>query len=494
MKSLVTRHSSLVTRISFLLLFVSFTAFSQDKLDYRFDLFGSASTGKYTPLWLTSNTYGTVPLRPDNGYVRGDLAWKHSFLNKIKVEAEADVITAAKHTSSVWIQQLYAAVSYRNIGFFAGVKERYNSMLDKNLSMGDMTYSTNARPMPEINFSFPDYTNIPFTKEYMQFKSDFAVGKSFDNNYILRTKNQNTRYSIDILWHHKSLFLKWEDPAGRFPFLGIIGLEHAAQWGGWTSYQDFGNNPKTLKDFVRIVLCESGDSKAIEGEQINVLGNHLGTYNVKIAYKHKTFQTALYKQHYFDDNSGLEMANWRDGIWGGELTFFNCPFLQKVVLEYLQTTNQSGPLHFLYYDPELYPNTRGGGNDSYYNHGIYYSGWSYFGRGIGNALLTSPEYNDDQTLGFKNNRLKAIHLGLEGKISSGFSYRTLFTGMYGWGTMSIPFIKRQNNFSSLIECIYTPEKQSGWQIGLQVSFDKGDLYGDSFGCSLKISKAGVIGK
>jgi hypothetical protein len=313
-----------------------------------------------------------------------------------------------------------------------------------------------------------------------------------DNDYILRTKKPDSYYSVDILYHHKSLFLKWEDPTGHFPFFGILGLEHAAQWAGWNSR--FGKQPSSFRDFIRILSGESGDSNATESDQINVLGNHLGTYNAKVAYKGTTFQPALYKQHYYDDNSGTELANWRDGIWGGEITFFNQPFLRKIVLEYLQTTNQSGPLHFIFYDQQLYPNARGGGSDDYYNNGEYVSGWSYFGRGIGNALLTSPEYNGDKMLYFKNTRVKAIHLGLEGKISSQVSYRTLFTRMYGWGTHFKPFLERKENFSSLIECIYKPENQNGWQIGFQVSFDKGDLYEDNFGCSFKISKAGVIGK
>jgi len=474
------------------LLFAS-TGYSQEILDYRFDVFGTASTGAYTPFWITSNTYGIVPLRPNTGYARGDLQWKHTFRDNIQLEAEADVVTAAKSASSVWIQQLYAAASYGNVRLYAGAKERYNSMLDKDLSTGDMTYSPNARPMPEINFAFPDYTNFPFTKRYVQFKGDFALGKSFDNDYIRRTKAPGAPYSVNMLWHHKSLFFKWEDPNGRFPFWGIIGLEHGVQWAGWTTYGNFGNNPSSLKDLMRIILCESGDSRAIQGEQVNVLGNHVGTYNVKVAYKNKKVQAALYKQHYFEDNSGLEMANWRDGIWGGEIAFFNQPYLQKIVLEYVQTTNQSGPLHFLSYDAKLYPNSRGGGNDDYYNNGVYYSGWSYFGRAIGNALLTSPEYNADHLLGFQNNRVKAVHLGIEGKITSEFSYRTLFTGMQGWGTMYRPFLQREDDFSSLIECTYHPIKQKGWTFALQVSLDKGDLYGDNFGCSLKISKAGIIG-
>jgi len=471
-------------------LFIPFTACPQDLLNYRLDLFGSASTGKYTPFWITSNTYGTVPIRTDNGYIRGDLSWEHSFLNEIKFEAQADVLAAAKNTSSFWIQQLYAALSYRNIYFFVGAKERYNSMLDKDLSMGDMTYSTNSRPIPEINFAFPNYTNLPLTKGYLQFKADFAVGKAMDNNYILRTMNPDAVYNTGILYHHKSLFFKWEDPNDRIPFWGIIGLEHAVQWAGFNSY--YGQEAATLRNFVRIVLCKSGDSQASLGDQENVLGNHLGTYNIKIAYKGKKVQVALYKQHYFEDNSGLEMANWRDGIWGGEFSFFNQPFLRKIVLEYLQTTNQSGPLHFLPYDSKLYPKARGGGDDDYYNNFYYVVGWSYFGRGIGNALLTSPEYNVDHALGFENNRLKAVHLGLEGKIASEFSYRALFTGTYGWGTSYLPFTKRESDFSTLIECVYNPERLKGWQIGLQASFDNGDLYGDNFGCSLKISKTGMI--
>ena len=486
--------------IIFVVLLFSFTCYSQDTLDYRLDIFGSASSGKYTPFWITSNTYGTVPLRANSGFIRGDLAWKHSFINDIKIEAEADVLTAAKHSSSFWIQQLYVAAAYRNVYLFVGAKKHYNSMLDKNLSMGDMTYSTNARPIPEINFSFPNYTNIPFTKRYLQFKADFAAGKSFDNNYILRTKdayslavnNPDPSYTINILWHHKSLFLKWEDPSDRFPLFAILGLEHAAQWAGWTNYLNFGQMSTSFRDFIRVVLAQNGDSRAIEGDQVNILGNHLGTYNVKIAYKNKKFQAALYKQHYFDDNSGTELANWRDGIFGGEFTFLNQPFLKKVVLEYLQTTNQSGPIHFLFYDWKLYPKARGGGDDDYYNDYCYISGWSYFGRSIGNALLTSPEYNANHALGFENNRVKALHLGLEGNITSEFSYRALFTGMCGWGTSYLPFTKRKNDFSSLIECNYQPAKLKGWQIGLQASFDTGKLYGDNFGCSLKISKSGMI--
>ena len=150
-------------------------------------------------------------------------------------------------------------------------------------------------------------------------------------------------------------------------------------------------------------------------------------------------------------------------------------------------------MHFLEYDNLEYDHDghryRGGGNDDYYNHVYYTGGWSYYGRGLGNPLATSPEYNDDGSLHFKNNRLKAIHLGMNGDILSGLSYRLLFTHMYAWGLQDAPFLERKNNFSSLLECNYELSKHQGWKIGLQLAFDRGNLYGDNWGCSVKISKS-----
>ena len=34
--------------------------------------------------------------------------------------------------------------------------------MDRNLSSGDMTQSANARPIPEINISMPEFTLVPF--------------------------------------------------------------------------------------------------------------------------------------------------------------------------------------------------------------------------------------------------------------------------------------------------------------------------------------------
>ena len=464
---------------------------AQNKISYRAEAFSLVGSGDHSPFWATSNTYGTVSLEPNNVYGKAGAFYERRFSDNFSLQAGIDVVAATKQYSSVWLQQLYADLDYKILRLTIGSKENYRSMLDKNLSLGDFTHSTNSRPIPGVSLNIPEFTNIPFTKNRLKFKADFFVGKSFDNNYIRDTKSETSPYTVDVLWHHKSLYVLLEDKDWT-PFFVLVGLDHAVQWGGWTTFRNEGNLPHSLKDFLRIAMGKQGGSDSLDGEQVNALGNHIGTSNLKIGFRSEKFQAAAYKQHFFDDRSGMEFQNWRDGNWGIEVQFPEFPYLQKAVLEYFQSTNQSGPMHFLEYEQTMGRNPRGGGNDDYYNHEFYFSGWSYYGRGLGNPLITSPGYNKDNSLYFKNNRLKAVHLGMEGIITSEFSYRTLFTGMKSWGRMRIPFLNPKDNFSSLLECVYKPTKYNDWTFSGQLSFDKGDIYGDNFGFAVKVKKEGVL--
>ncbi|MDR1562007.1 MAG: capsule assembly Wzi family protein [Dysgonamonadaceae bacterium] len=475
-----------------LLLFSFFPAIvlSQTDMYFRAESFASIANGSYTPFWIASNTYGIVPINADNSYFRGQMKYKQTLGRVFNIDAGIDLVTASNHTSSLWLHQFYAGISYRKLKLTVGSKEYFNSILDRALSQGDMCYSGNSRPHPEILLGFPEYTDVPFTGGILAFKADFAVGKSLDDDYILRTKSATSNYATGVLIHHKSLFFKVNSPVNTLPLFFTAGLVHASQWGGWVSGESVHYQPASIKDFLRIVMCSSGGDNATGSDRINVLGNHLGTINIRLDYAGGMFGAALYKQHYFDDKSGLEYANWRDGIWGGEISFPKSRFIDKIVLEMLYSKHQSGPFHFIMYDNR--GKYRGGGNDDYYNNGAYYQGWSYFGRSIGNPLLTSPEYNGDGDLKFKNNRIKSFHAGIKGNISQCLSYRVLLTSMSGWGRMSYPFLKRNDNFSFLTECLYTSSALRGWELGFQVASDNGDLYGNNFGCSFKISKHGLL--
>jgi len=487
--------------------FVSFPVSSQNEtsektaIDYRLETFGSVASQSTTPFWIHNNTQGIVPLEANHAALLGNVSGFYNLNQKIRFEAGMEIVgvttgiaeSIGKSRAGVFLQQLYASVTYRSLKLTIGMKPVYHSILDRSLSSGDFSFSQNARPIPEIHLEMPDYVIVPYTKNYLRFKFDFAFGKFMDDAYIRAVKAPNASYAQNIQLHHKSVFFSIPKLSEKVPLQVIVGVEDCAQWGGWNS--NIGNLPQSFSDFFRILYGGGGGQNSPSSDQINRLGNHLGTYSVRFAYAFAPVEVALYKQHYYEDNSGMEYANWSDGIWGAECRFLKQPFLKKIVFEYIQTTNQSGPFHFPFH--KEFPQgmkPRIGGGDNYYNHGEYTNGWSYFGRALGNPLLTSPEYNQGGALGFQNNRIKALHLGAQGNILPNLSYRILETGVYGYGTHVQPFLKRECALSSLFECNYILPKGNGWEVGIQFATDRGSLYGNNAGALLRIAKTGVIFK
>jgi hypothetical protein len=464
------------------------------EVGYKLEMFGSAAYQSTTPFLMHSNTYGTVPLDANNGGLRGGVNGFYRFNPNLSLEAGVDYLV--RNTDGInynrgkinsCFQQLYLSLDFNAFRLKLGSKEDYHSILDPALSSGDGMLSTNARPIPEINLSIPEFTAVPFTRGYLQVKGDFAAGKFIDDKYILSLINEKSSYVQRRLLHHKSIYLMLKKTQAQSFFL-ILGGEDYAQWGGWHS--KFGDQPQTLSDFWRIIKGSEGDERATVGDQINVLGDHLGTYSFKTGYTHSDWELSVYKQHFFTDKSGMEFANWRDGIWGIECTL-PLPYLKKWVFEHFNSTNQSGPFHFPFSlpgRPDL--KTRYGGGDSYYNHGLYSTGWSYFGRAIGNPLITSPEYNTNGSLGFNDTRIKAYHIGINGNISSNLSYRFISSYMEGYGTHGNPYLKKKQSFSNSLECNYVYPKWKNWTFTIQFAADAGDMYTNNLGCLLKIKKIG----
>jgi len=483
------------------ILLPSLHAVSQDenndaeKTIYRLEAMGSAATGNNTPFWIVSNRNGVVPLDAGNGSLRVGVFHNQTFGQGFRWTFGFDMLGTIPRYRNVYLQQLYAEIGYKAILLSVGSKERYNSFVNKKLSSGDLVLSPNARPMPEINFSIPDYTHVPFTGGWLQVKGDFAVGRSFDLDYLedyIAAASKPRTYVDNILWHHKSGFLRVEDTARDFPLFGILGLEHWVQWGGTSTDPKIGKQPQSMKDFLRVVVGKEGGEEATISDQINALGNHYGSYYFALGYKIPAFGVLqAYHQHYFEDKSGMEMSNGIDGLWGIELKTKQLLWLNKIVVEFLTTKNQSGPMHFIHFDRDKYSG-RGGGNDDYYNNGEYATGASYFNRALGSPLLISPEYNGNGEIGFKNNRVESWHLGAEGSITPQLSYRLLFTSMTGWGRSGKPFLDTKSSVSTLAEVTYTHPQLIGWELGGAVAFDTGDMVEKNAGFSLSIRKRGVL--
>ena len=459
--------------------------------DYKIELLGSVATGNQTPFWVVSNKYGTIPLNSNNGYLRASTFYNRTSNNGFRMAAGIDVVACAPRYRNVFVQQVFAEIGYKSIMLTIGSKESYTSLWDKNLSSGDMVASSNARPIPEINILIPNFTIIPATRGWLQFKGNFAVGRSFDTDYLKRFVNENQVFVRNTQWHNKSLHVRILDKRNDFPLTATVGIRHYAQWAGTSSDERIGTQPHSFLDLIRIITGHSGGSDASLSDQINVLGNHYGTYDIKIGYIGQKFSIHTYKQHYFEDTSGMELFNTADGLFGLQATLNNCPWLNRIVVEYIATRDQSGPFHFITFDHSKYPGY-GGGNDDYYNNGEYTTGTSYFNRSLGSPLITSPEYNGDGSLGFKNNRIQAWHIGLGGYLSQYMAYRMLVTKSENWGTNSRPFLKKKDQFSAGVRLAYCHPKLNGWQFACEIAVDKGTLLTDNIGLCLSVSKTGII--
>ena len=329
------------------------------------------------------------------------------------------------------------------------------------------------------------------TKGWLQVKGDFAIGRSFDRHAIEQFANEKETYVYDILWHHKSLALQVKDTRHGFPLSARIGVNHWAQWGGTSTNPKIGVQPHSFKDLLRVIGGRSGGDDATFADQDNVLGAHYGTYDFKLTYTHDKGSLTAYHQHYFNDLSGMVFENGTDGLWGGELTINGLPWLKKVIVEYVNTRDQSGPFHFIWFDHEKHPGV-GGGGDDYYNNGEYRTGFTYANQAIGSPLLISPAHNDNGDITFRHNRIRDWHFAAEGALSTHLSYRLLFTKMNSWGTCFRPLLQQQSGTSSLLELSYQHLRWASWQCSASVGLDTGSLLGDHVGFGLSITKRGIL--
>ncbi len=130
----------------------------------------------------------------------------------------------------------------------------------------------------------------------------------------------------------------------------------------------------------------------------------------------------MYRQSIYEDGSLFYLSNIADGLagisWAAKGTGQG---LRRVVLEYLQTTNQGGP-----YSAKEGLKDELRGQDNYFNNGVYNDGWVYREQTIGTPFLMplrhSTGISDDSRLAAEspkiiaNNRVKALTLSAMSRI------------------------------------------------------------------------------
>lgn len=475
-------------------------------LSYRVEADANVSTGEYAPMWMTANRYGLASERPNSGWLRAEMTYDLPLKRNWRVSAGLDLAGtlnsgAVADRARFVVQQAYADVSWKMLTLSIGSKERGNFPLDKDerLSSGMMVEGMNARPVPQVRGEIREYLPLGFTGNWLSLKGHIAYGMFTDNGWQEEFTAPGRSYAKDIYYHTKSILFRIGNRE-KVPVEFEFGLLMAAQFAGdqYVKQADGSGKlvtdmPDGLKAFWKAFLPQSGGSDTPAGEQVNVEGNMLGSWNFALSYYLKEWKFRVYLEHYFEDHSQMfwEYGRWKDGHLGLEVTLPENRWVTRVLWEGLSTKDSSGPI---LYDGfwGSFPDVQMSGGDNYYNHYIYQA-WQHAGMAMGNPLLVSPAYNADGSIAFKSNRVRANHLGLTGDPSEEWNWRVLASFTRHWGTYSTPLDKPRKQFSSLWEVTYRPKQLGGWSFSAALGLDRGNYQpGNTAGGTFCIRKTGVL--
>lgn len=482
-------------------------------LNYRLELQATASN-RQTPLWLNANRYGLSSLDKGNGYLRASLIrpLTTDSARRWGLGYGVDVAVAQGFSSRMVVQQAFAEVRWLHGVLTVGSKQQPMELKNQALSSGSQLLGINARPIPQVRLALPDYWVLPFGGGWLQLKGHIAYGRMTDDDFQMRFTGKKSRYTDDVLFHSKAGYLRIGNEERFAPLSLELGLEMAATFGG-RSYQPQSDGTTKVvhgrtgwKSYLKALI--PGGADIGETTYQNAEGNQLGSWLARANYDADRWRFSIYADKFFEDHSAMFQLDYdgygtggewmtkkkrryllydfKDWMLGAELNLKYGRYLTAIVLEYLYTKYQSGPI---YHDHTQTIGDHIGGLDNYYNHYIY-SGWQHWGQVMGNPLYRSPIYNADGVMEVKNNRFEAWHLGVSGQPTEALKYRLLATYQTGWGSYSDPYDKKHHNVSLLLEADYG--FKHGWGLRGGCGMDFGAILGRSYGFQLTISKKGVL--
>jgi hypothetical protein len=512
MKQFLTNiHRQLRLAATALLLLPATHIAAQQPVEYEAEAIFNASTGDYAPYYIASNRHGILmqssdallrlaavsPLNLDKRFSFGfgveAVAGASSTADYLRYNSETKALEShSEAPAAIFLQQLYGEVKYRGVFLTVGLKQYQSALLNNELSSGDLVESGNSRPIPQARIGFVDFQNIPFTNGWVQIQGEIGYGKFADNDWLKSHYNYYSGHvNLGGYYNYKRCYFR-TNPAQ--PLSVTVGMQAAGMFGGTTSSYRRGELIKTtkctvkLKTIFKMFLPTQGQGSDYYE------GNSLGSWDVVARYRLAGgAQIKAYVQKPWEDGSGIGWLNGFDGVWGLEYNAANKKsLLSGFVAEYIDFTNQSGPIHW---SPEDAAGTTitssATGGDEYYNNYLSNS-YANYGMSIGTPFLPSPIYNSDGYMAYVHNRVRGFHLGVKGSISNAVSYRVLGGYRKAWGDGRIPTSTYAEDTSAMAEATWKSSKIDGLAVKAQVAFDAGSIYGDSFGGCLSVSYTGNL--
>jgi hypothetical protein len=471
------------------------------------------TTNKVVPFWMRSNQYGSVPLSGASGSILGRIYkdYKSSAVYNNEhmsdwgfgIEGRANGGNHAKLT-------LLEAYLKGRLGIFQLKAGRSKDVMglngDTTLSSGNFAISGNALGIPKIELSIPNYYRIPLLAGLFSVKGNIAHGWLGKNRILNSINNTDGSivYRIENIYpktyfHQKSLYVRLGKEPWKLKFYG--GFNHQVFWGNEDKIYQGNYKLSSLESFFYVAL---GKTYGAVGVPSSKIGNQLGSIDVAAEYEFDNFKLMAYRQTFYDVGALSKLANIADGLSGlaiknNKFSFSKDNFKWKsILMELFYSKNQAGY-------PWSVPTKSG--DEDYYNNFFYKNGWSYNEVGLGNPLITSKvdARAGQQSISndyFINNRVMAIHGGIEGrihmwdfitKITYSENFGTFGTSIYGNSTGSIRnpqtenIFKKVNQFSFYLEA--SKEMKNNLNFGLSVATDQGRLLNNSVGMSVRLIKS-----
>lgn len=339
-----------------------------------------------------------------------------------------------------------------------------------------------------------------------------------DDSWQHKFTNKRNSYADNVLYHSKAGFIRIGSEPHKHPLSVELGLEMASQFGGKLYIPNADgtmtviNGNTSFRGFWNAFL--PGGKDITDGDNYkNAEGNQLGSWMLRLNYEKDQWKAGFYVDKYFEDHSAMfqldyngygsgeewmekkksryVLYDFKDWMIGFDLNLKNGTWVRNIVVEYLYTKYQSGPV---YHDHTTTIPDHIGGADNYYNHGIY-PGWQHWGQVMGNPLYRSPIYNQSGSIYVQNNRFVAFHFGIDGCPTDNTRYRVLASFQDGLGTYSSPYTDLRHNVSFLVEGEYkfTKTLLRNWSVKGGYAMDFGGILGNNYGFQLTIAKRGSFG-
>lgn len=449
-----------------LIILIPLLSYGQESpFDYSVELKTAVSANGELPFWLYANQWGEVDPSGANAILNTKLS-KSFFEQSERWNAEVGTELTSRYSknSAAFFKQLYGQIDYRALRLEVGRFEDITGNVYKPLSMGSMSFSGNATPLPKIKLSIPEYQPLPLTKGFIEIRGAWGHGwmeeGRYTSNALLIEQYGYTRIGGDL------------------PVNLIGGIQHFAFWGGTSP--SFGPLPKSLNDYFNVALAlgEGGEDAPV-GDQQYFLGDHKGYWDFGAEIDLNQFHVNLYRQFILEDKDGVKFKSPQDGLYGISVERENVDFFKAFIWEFLYTKWQNGPIK------DIGSGGRGGigGRDDYYNHRGYRSGWTYFDNTIGTPLF----YPRGDGLGIANNRVVAHHWGLEGEFFSYLDYKTMFSYSRNYGTYFGPIDPRLDSYSVTVSASYQPKHWNSISLTTSLAADFGELHGRNLGLMVGVT-------